>query len=531
LLKQTKLAALFPHEQLVSPIQQDKSSEQEQRLFWPFLCPRSEKRGFLVETLRVDPNGYVLVDDIPEVTALREEVRRDAWDTVRERQEQLDKGQDARVPLVVDALSTAREVIYARESYGFGSPVHQEQEAWAGLELDCKRLVAEWYRKKRPEYFGLSRHFLNAATGKYYSHGLSTAQMTVNALRPIPGDPEEVERRVNERVEDETPNILRKVGSIALGSCGMRTISECTDKAIRDYQEDVAAGTPHRSYGGYVPEIEKLMIRDMRFDALTSDRYEEQIGLPGTYITHDIIQLALERREIDARQMDKTALHGAQLLVWDDLIEFVELLDTVAEEQWCTNIFMGEEVSADYPKNYSAIREEAAERQKGLEDMAAKTAIFILDLAEDRFDPRKAPAHVESFVKKLLIEAAKTENGIAEQIFDARTEANLQTVVQLEEAGRYQEAFALQQRVEEQAPGGGYCSGGSCGLESVDLRSAKGQSLAKNLQAGDGDTVVRDKERACKCGSKSVVYAYNKNKVNKYCENCKAFESKATKAA
>jgi hypothetical protein len=42
--------------------------------------------------------------------------------------------------------------------------------------------------------------------------------------------------------------------------------------------------------------------------------------------------------------------------------------------------------------------------------------------------------------------------------------------------------------------------------------------------------LVRDKERACRCGKKSIVYAYNKSKVTKHCESCGATETKVSKA-
>lgn len=472
---------------------------------------------------------YISVDALPEVAAARQEVREQAWDVVRLRERQLAGEEAAVVPLAVDALSTAESVIEASTRHGIDSDIYLER--LDGLELDCLRLVAEWYRKKQPEYFPASRHFFDAETGDFYSHGLSIRQMTENALRPIDGDYEEVSRRVNERVENETAHIIRKVGGLALQQVGIRTISECTDKAIRDYQTDRAAGAPHRGYNGYVPEIEKVMIRDMRFEEETGDRLEEQIGLPGIFINHFVIQEALRRRGIEAGIMDKTELHGTQLLVRDDLIDFVELLDTVASEEWCTNIFMGEEVAADYQKDYTAIREQALRRQEGLKDMASKTAVFIMDLAVDGVDRRKAPAMVESFVKKLLLDTAKTDTTLAIQIFDEKTAAGLKEVAYLGSIGRHSEAFSLLQKVEDLAPGGGYCSGGSCGLESVDMHSKEGKELKKLLKAEDGDTIVKDKERTCKCGQKSIIYAYNKNKVNKYCEHCKAFESKQTKAA
>jgi hypothetical protein len=474
------------------------------------------------ETLPASP--YLAVDSIPEIAAPRQSVRDSAWAMVRQRDEAIRAGSEVLVPLEIDALSTAEAVLEARDTYGSDSLEYQEKRA--GLELDCLRLVAEWYRKLKPEYFPPTRQFFDAETGDFFSHGLSIRQMTENALRPIDEDPEEVVRRVNERVENETPMIIKKLGGFALETAGIRTISECTDKAIADFNED--KGIRHRGYSGYVPEIEKVMIRDIRFDAETGDRLEEQIGLPGLYINHFVIKQALGRRGVEVSHMDKTELHGTQLLVEDDLIDFVALLDEVAGKEWCTNIFMGEEVSEDFVKNYADIRQEASERQEGLKDTAGTVATFIMDLAEDGFDKRRAPAHVESFVKKLLLTMAKDNIELAPHMFDSETTVGLMEVAYYESIGDRQAAFDKFAQVEAKAPGGGYCGAGSCGLENIDLHTEKGKALAQKLKVETGDKVVRDTERTCKCGKKSIVYAYNSKKVNKYCESCHATEFKQT---
>lgn len=479
---------------------------------------------FAAEALRTEPDAYLLVDAIPEAAAIRRAERQAAEAVLEGRRQGQQAGIEAMAP-PVDALSTAHAVLRS------GSEA-ERQERYQGLLLDCQRLVAEWYRKKKPEYFPPVRHYFDAESEEFFSHGLSVRQMTYNALLPIAGNREEEARRVNERVEDATPQILRKLGHIAVGSQVIRTISECTDKAIQDYEHDMANGAAHRGYDGYVPEIQKLMIRDIRLQDDTDDRFEEQVGVPGTYITHDIIRLALQRRGANVTSMDKTELHGSQFLAKDDLLGFVALLDEVASEQWCTDIFMGEEVPAGHGKDYDTFRQEALRRQEGLKGQAGTVAAFVLDLARDGTDRRQALTLVEDFVKKLLLDMAKQDTSVAEQMFDKRTAAGLQEVSYLESIGQYDAAFAKMQAVERTAPGGGYCGAGSCGLEKVNTASSGGKELAKALKAGQGDQIVKDKVRSCKCGSKSVVYAYNAKKVNKYCQNCKAFESKAgTQAA
>jgi hypothetical protein len=462
-----------------------------------------------IQTFESVPD-YLLVDAIPEIAAARERERQSAEDLLECRRIAAD-GKSQSSPLIpVDALSTAHKVLAAGRIYGQDSIWQQELQK--GLVLDCQRLVAEWYRKKKPEYFKPLRHVFNKDTEEFFSHGLSIRQMTENALIPIRNNPEEEARRVNEKVEDATPQILRKLGRFCIGEEVIRTISECSDKAISDYAEDMSRGRKHRGYDGYVPEIEKVMIRDIRLDTHTSDRFEEQIGLPGIYINPLIIRTALaERGAAPVVDMDKTQLHGSQMLVSDDLMDFVAHLDSVASREWCTEIYMGEKVAPGTLKNYDAFRNEALLRQEGLNELAETVTTFVLDLARDNVNRSKALGMVEEFVKKMLLKEAKHDMSVAEQMFDSSTSQGLQEVARLESIG-------------------GYCGAGSCGLEGVDMNSAEGQELAKKLGASAGDTIVKDKERACKCGKKNIVYAYNKSKVIKFCQGCGARESKVSKA-
>lgn len=468
---------------------------------------------------------YMFVDDIEQAFEERQLVRDSAQRLLESRRNEAAIEADY---LPVDALSTAHNVLAAERVYGAES--EEYRMSWNGLLLDCERYVGEWYRKNTSEYFEPTRHVFRAGDNEFFSHGLSIRQMTENALVPITEDPEEEIRRINERVEEETPHIMRSLGSIALGR-GIVTISECTDSAISSYEADMAAGNKHRGYRGYVPEIKKLMVRHILLDPDSNDRWQTQIGLPGTYFDHETLQLALKQKGLDADDMDKTALHGAQFLADEDPMEFVKHLDAVASEQWCTNVFMGEQVSNDHLKDYEAYKEQARERKESLAGWSKTVALFVLDLAENDFDRSKAPEHVESFVKNMLLTIAKEDNQAARQMFDEKTAAGLERVAELESRGRFDEANELMRTVEREAPGGGSCGAGSCGLEGVVAGSKEDEQLRKKLGADSSDTIVKDKERACRCGAKSIVYAYNKQKVIKKCMSCGAQEKKQSKAA
>lgn len=470
--------------------------------------------------------NYQLVDDIPEVFAERQIVRNAAQMLLESRRDHADKtGVEYES---VDALSTANGVLEAEKTFGRNS--NEYSEKWNALLLDCQRLVGEWYRKNTSEYFEPVRQTYDGDKKDFFSHGWSIRQLTENALVPITEDPEEEARRVNERVEEATPHIVRSLGSLSLGK-GIITISQCTDSAILSYQTDMKLGRKHRGYRGYVPEIEKVMIRHIAFDPDSNDRFETQIGLPGNLWSHETIQIMLEEKGVDASGMDKTELHGAQILADADPIEFIKHGDRVAGEQWSLNIFMGEAVPDDFVKDYDKFKQEAHERKEAMRGLSKTVALFVLDLAEENYDRKKAPELVENFVKNTLLNVAKKDETVAEQMFDVKTAIGLRNVAELESQGRFTEANELMKMVEREAPGGGSCGGGSCGLESVVGGSADEKDLRKKMGASESDTIVRDKERACRCGNKTIVYAYNQNKVIKYCESCKAHENKTSKVA
>jgi hypothetical protein len=297
---------------------------------------------------------------------------------------------------------------------------------------------------------------------------------------------------------------------------------------------------------GYVPEIQKLMLRTMRIDDVTGDRIQTQVSLSGIYITHEIIQMALERVGVDAYGMDKTQLHGAQILTYEDLMQFVSVLDEVASQEWCTPIFMGEPVDENVVKDYDAFKQEAILRQEGQHEFAAAVTDYVLGLAESGVDRFKAPAMVSDFVKRMLLNIAKDDltGEKAKQMFDEKTAQGLLAVKWLEIEGKYGEAFEALQAVAERAPGGGSCGDGSCGLVGMNPFSGDGLSELKKLDINqgwlkakgyeDGDDVVGDTVRACtKCRQKSVVYIFSGKKVTKACANgkCDATETKQTAVA
>lgn len=148
--------------------------------------------------------------------------------------------------------STASGVLQAQRLYG----AERDSQKWDVIAIANDSLESGIARTPQ----SISNHedvFITLSTGTSL-HGWSIRQLTENALVPIAEDAEEEARRVNERVEEATPHIVRSLGSLALGK-GIITISQCTDSAISSFQTDMKLGRKHRGYRGYVPEIEKVM--------------------------------------------------------------------------------------------------------------------------------------------------------------------------------------------------------------------------------------------------------------------------------
>jgi hypothetical protein len=179
---------------------------------------------------------------------------------------------------------------------------------------------------------------------------------------------------------------------------------------------------------------------------------------------------------------------------------------------------MGESVEASHPRNYESVKTEAYERQNGLLKESRAVALFVLSLAENGTDRHKAPELVEAFVKKLLFNKAQDSYELAAQIFDKKTAEGLRQVAHLNNIGRPEEARILLENVEVNAPGGGYCGAGSCGLEAVVAGSKEEKRLQEELGFGKAKDLIKDTERKCRCGAKTVFYDVKQGK--KGCSTC-----------
>lgn len=461
----------------------------------------------------VGPSLYVFVDDIPEIAEPRSEIRDASWALLESRRQDNFQTGAAELP-PVDALSTARKVLEA--------PTEElREELYEGLLLDYTRMYSEWYSKNESEVFDELEHTPDPVTDEYYAHGLPTGQMTENGLLPIEGKPEEETRRVNERVEEATAHLAKKVGALAFGQ-SVRTLSQCPQWALDKLKSTTKSSARPTGLFGYVPERNKFKYRDSFYREGSDSRYQVEIALDGKYYQPEIIEMALAERGLDARGMSRTDLHGAQFIADDTQQEFQALLDEKASEQWCVPVFMGKQVAPDFIKDYDKFWREARERQANHHVQGKVIADYVMSLARANVDGGIALNMVDNFVKNLLFEAAQEDNSIAEQIFDKKTADGLKDVAYLRAVGRHDDADRRLEEVRRQAPSEGACGTG-CGVGSFEGSLA----VLAALKAENGDELATDHQRKCACGG-TLHYAFSKKKVNTVCEACGAFESKQT---
>lgn len=449
---------------------------------------------------------YLPVDAIPELRTARLEARREAYEIVEQNRQYLRDGEFESVSIPVDALGTARKVTEARQNYGEDSP--EASECFNGLILDSERLLGEAARKNTYEYFEPVEQ-VRDGKGDYISHGQVISDMTKKGLTPV-AEPEELDRRVNEHIEEAT---YIAIGGMSLKeTVTVRTVSECTDWAIEAYRRNSKGG-----HGGYVPEIEKFMIRDVTFDPTTRNRYEEQMGLSGVYITQDVITETLARGGMRSDGVTKTERHGNQMLVEDDMIDFVASLDAVASEVHGIEIYLGEVLPEGQTKDYALVREEAEKRRQVLAPKPRELADFVMELELEGTDEWLALGLVEAKVKTMLFEMVEEDHSLAAVIFDEETAAGLREVDYLQSIGLTEQAQNRLGEVEAQAPAPGYCGAGSCGLESVKNGSSDAADIEK--LGFDPKKSLKDTERKCpKCTAKKVVYDLEKGE--KGCTGC-----------
>jgi hypothetical protein len=419
------------------------------------------------------------------------------------------------VPLPIDVLSTARLLAKTKADQGESSPEFTEH--LQALFSDSARLIDETERKNRWEHFPGIYQPLDQQTQDYSFNGVSLNQTVTSGISPI-AEGYEQKIRVNDYVREQ---VNRLIGNSLLARRGISTLSinECPDEVIEAYKNN-----PLASYGNYAPEVEKFNIDEFIFDS--RGRTYEQVALPGLYITHDIIVDALHEVEaIDlAHSPDKAQIREMPFVNSGQpiLMRLVPLLDQKASERSQLNIFMGEVVASDHPKDYQAAIQEAAARRETHHEQALAVSDLLIDLEAKDTDSRLAEIVLSDFLKKKMFAESVSDPTKAAGIFNTATAEGIYQINCLLSIGQEEAAINLSESVYAQAPAPSFCGAGSCGLEGVSQFSRDAAEVKKlGLNTSQ---LLKDTVRSCRCGFKTIFYDLKTG--DKACISCHRTETK-----
>lgn len=463
----------------------------------------------------------ISADMVPWLSATRDEVRDVSIRIIDARRDKLREGEFDDVPLDVDAIGTAAKVALVKEAFGVDSPEYAD--ARAGLLMDCRRKAEEALFKNTYKYFSPTVQEYDPETDMMFANGFSVDEMLDGGLTPL-GEAEEVDRRVNDSVIHGT--LKHMIKSRQARGLGVLQASPCPDWAIQSLKD-----RPKSAHGGYAPEIKKVMLNFDWFDHEAGKAFHEQFGVSGKYITPEVLckgYVAMGVLE-EGQTLSKTEIHGTQGVVSAEhistkripgVIGFLRVLDTIASEKSGLNIFRGEVVDADHPKNYEQIIEDSQQRQQEVENLANGLARYVEDLHEQGTDHALGTVLVEKFIQEKLLDITENNPGLAEIVFNKDTADKFREAIGQRALGNDRLAQQLIEDARINAPAASSCGAGSCGLENVkkgDLAEVK-----KLADYEEGDTLLADAVRPCpECRQMTIVYSVKSggSSFTKLCTN------------
>lgn len=492
---------------------------------------------------------WLPADEVPALYDARQQADEEAAAIYEGYMRSVRQGEVLGVPLDSDSLSAGERALEARRQHGQDSA--EFLTIRQGVVVNFQRYLAEAWSKLGSEYFLPLWQPYDQRQHDYVSYGVAITPMMARGITPL-AEPEQVPLRNAEYRENAT-NL--RLGQLVMSAAGVElagqstqqlalprelrdgpvsafTISECPEYIVERYRRDEQLGI-QRTYSGYAPQVEKIMLRCTTIDGWSGGRFVEQMGVAGDLYGHDTIVSYLEQRGaiIEGTVPTKTEVLGMQLVTNDQrgVIGMVQDLDAIASAKLGRPVFLGRLAEAATERDYASIPSLAAERQRRQMADAEKLADYSMELAEAGIEHAIGNKMVDELMKVLMHEAAKHDPEMAAMAFDEKTAQTYREAQTARQTGNNDMARIKEEEAMRNAPEPDGCSG-ACEVRNVDAESGEGQHLASLLKAKNGDRIAVDesKTRRCKCGGK-IAYAYSMVKVNKLCLDCGAFESRSTK--
>lgn len=461
----------------------------------------------------VGQQSWLSADDLPSVRMDRLHCDVESKTIIEDRMSLLREGRGDEVPYAFNVLATANKLIEAEDKYGAYSQEYLQH--LKGLELDTTRHIAEAERRLTYMYAPETEQQYNADLDSYVYEQYVLDDVVTQGLTPVGAELVGIDVLIADRREEFTAKSVGKLGQLMLAQSGVRKPQfEMTMLTISQ-----------------VDNSPQTMIRSLRFDPVRGSRFQEQVGFIKDHITPEVIVEGLRRkRAIEPDAMPGTTeVLGTQVISMqgETALSFMPLLDTIASERSGKNIFMGEEVATDQPKDYGAIPAEAAAREVRQQNEAKALLTKVVQLARQGVDGWFANTLVDKFVTDMLLDKVSEDPAAARNIFGEKTAQTIEESMYLRERGDIDGANQMLDQARVEAPPATVCTGGSCGLEGVDEKTRLG--TIKEVGGKEGDTVLKDNVRSCPgCGQKKLIYVFNTKEVRTKCLGCKEDNFKKT---
>lgn len=448
-----------------------------------------------------------MADDIPEIAFSRRRASDIASQILEENHQKLMDGRFDEVPMDYDAIGCARRYVE-----------NPNPEIYKAVYVGAERYVFEAFRKLSWEWFEpLEQHYNKES--EQYEYGYNVLDSLEQGLSPI-AHKDEQKMRIMNYVEEVTYMAHRQANINPDGMYITISTPGTYDGAEKD---------------GYVPELNKIMIRAVSFDKDNDVKIIEQFAIPGLHLGDDVLNTFLRENGYEGEDLSGTDFVGAQLFTnkFGDVIDIVKRLDELSSAE----TFLGERHPGGQ-KDYNRVKEIAKFRQADLRRVVQEVADYTVELAKNGKDAALARVLYNKKVTDLLLDICEAVPEQAKITFDYETYLKLDTANLLEDQNRHREAYELRNQARAEAPPASGCGGGGCTLETLatyDPAFAKvlGVGLKKENQlerwkegrcpsckdfGGKGDVIVEVKtgRKACaSCGLSDAKPQPNKSEDKK----------------
>ena len=418
------------------------------------------------------------------------------------------------VPLPINVLSVSDRIVKEKNDSVNAFSLRE------ALHLDSRRTVAEVTTRFSPVYFPSNFQYYDPDKNDLFNGPRSLTKISENGLSPY-CRPEEQQIRILDYVDNmlniELVKRCQKEGS----SLTLLRVKRCPDYVIDDYEQ---SNDENDTYYGYVPQVKKFVLERDRIspEGVVSDHF----ALPGTLIDSEIIGEALNmltNQEV-YQGLSGLELRAKSFVIPDDdmaFIEFVKLLDDLAQEKHAQNVFMGEVVSEESSKDYLKFIDQCQVQDQQNEDLAKEVSEFLLNESRKKSDPIISEIRLNQFLAKRSFELFRRDTPKIGRTFGVQVAINLEVINYQYQTTKDQIAYdGAIKTLSETLPPVTFCGAGSCNLKAVPKGSALDKQLEKKGLRGEK---LQNNEKATtlcpKCKSNKVYYDFNGSKLCGTCGN------------